>query len=192
MIQRPIQTEQSFLTVQQFPLQNLVRQCIIEVNNKLIKNPEIVIYGKTCIQHRSIGFFSNDSIGYHYSGQLAESQQLEPNLTLLLKEVNKMYNADFNGILVNRYENGGDSIGAHSDDESSLSNIGVVAISYGATRKFRIRDKKTKTQISDIQMKSFDMIHMGGKFQQEFTHEIPVEKTVKDVRYSFTFRKHLK
>ena len=32
---------------------------------------------------------------------------------------------------------------------------------------------------------------MAGNFQKEFTHEIPIEKKVKEVRYSFTFRTHL-
>ena len=32
---------------------------------------------------------------------------------------------------------------------------------------------------------------MGGEFQKEFTHEIPIERKVKNVRWSFTFRKHL-
>ena len=32
---------------------------------------------------------------------------------------------------------------------------------------------------------------MKGEFQKEFTHEIPVQKKVKNCRYSLTFRKHL-
>ena len=32
---------------------------------------------------------------------------------------------------------------------------------------------------------------MTGDFQNEFTHEIPIEKNIKDIRYSFTFRKHI-
>ena len=32
---------------------------------------------------------------------------------------------------------------------------------------------------------------MGGDFQKEFTHEIPIEKKIKLPRYSFTLRKHL-
>jgi hypothetical protein len=32
---------------------------------------------------------------------------------------------------------------------------------------------------------------MGGDFQIEFTHGIPIEKKIKDVRYSLTFRKHI-
>ena len=33
---------------------------------------------------------------------------------------------------------------------------------------------------------------MEGDWQKEFTHEIPVQKICKEVRYSFTFRKHNK
>ena len=39
-------------------------------------------------------------------------------------------------------------------------------------------------------MVSYSMLQMGGDFQKEFTHEIPIEKKVKEPRISFTFRKH--
>jgi hypothetical protein len=32
---------------------------------------------------------------------------------------------------------------------------------------------------------------MGGNFQNEFLHGIPIEKKIMDVRYSLTFRKHI-
>ena len=53
-----------------------------------------------------------------------------------------------------------DNIGKHSDDEKGLSNIGVVAISYGAVRKFRIRDKKTNKIIKDIPTIPYEIFHM--------------------------------
>jgi len=42
----------------------------------------------------------------------------------------------------------------------------------------------------DIPTTYDSIIHMGGDFQKEFTHGIPVEKKVKGVRYSLTFRSH--
>ncbi len=93
---------------------------------------------------------------------------------------------------MNKYINGNDYIGAHSDDETSLDKCSVVCISYGAVRKFRIKDKKTKKTVIDIPTISNNILHMGGDFQKEFTHEIPIEKKIKEVRYSFTFRKHNK
>lgn len=190
-----IKTEKSFLNVYTDSSEeyiNLIKLCVAEITDKLIENPQINIYGKSAIQHRSIGFFSNKSIGYYYSGQLAKSQSLTNNLSILLDKINLKFDSKFNGILVNKYINGNDYIGAHSDDETSLDKCGVVCISYGAVRKFRIKDKITKKTIIDIPTISNNILHMGGDFQKEFTHEIPIEKKIKEVRYSFTFRKHNK
>ena len=66
-----------------------------------------------------------------------------------------------------------------------------MAISYGAVRKFRIKNKITKEKVIDVPTLSNSIIHMGGEFQKEFTHEIPIEKKIKNVRYSLTFRKHI-
>jgi DNA oxidative demethylase len=168
-----------------------IKIVIDEIDNELIVRPEIIVFGKKANQNRSVGFFSDTSIGYKYSGQIMKSKPLTPYIKNLLVEINQKFNSDFNGILVNRYTDGTDYIGAHSDDESGLGNNGVVAISYGATRKFRIRDKKTKTIMQDFPTVSNGIIHMTSQFNKEFTHEIPIEKKVKEVRYSFTFRKHI-
>lgn len=111
------------------------------------------------------------------------------SLLVLLALVNTTFGTDYNGILVNKYFSGEDYISSHSDDETNLDNSGVVAISWGATRKFRIR-KKGEKGFQDFPMVSGSMLQMGGDFQKEFTHEIPPEKKVKGVRISFTFRKH--
>lgn len=50
---------------------------------------------------------------------------------------------------------------------------------------------KTNKIVQDIITKNNYLIQMAGNFQKEFTHEIPIEKKVKEVRYSFTFRTHL-
>lgn len=192
MIKIPIKTDKSFLSIQPFDNKDLIKRSIDDIEDKLIKNPKIYIYGKEATQHRDVGFFSNESIGYRYSNQLAKSQFLTDNLMELLEKMNDMFNTNFNGILINKYYNGDDYIGTHSDDEKNLSDIGVVCISYGVTRKFRIRDKSTKKIVMDISLKENEIVHMGGNFQKEFTHEIPIEKKIKGVRYSFTFRKHNK
>lgn len=127
------------------------------------------------------------------SNQLAKSKPMTLNLDLLLELVNEMFVANFNGILINRYIDGNDYIGAHSDDESNLDKTGVVAISLGGERIFRIRNKNTKEIVQDIPIQNLDIIHMGGNFQKEFTHEVPITKSIVLLpRYSFTFRHHKK
>ena len=187
-----IKTNKSSLKTINHDYKELIEKCILEIEDKLIVNPEIIVYGKKCNQHRNVGFFSNTSIGYYYSNKLAKSIKLTENLEILLNNINKKFNSDFNGILINKYKDGCDSIGAHSDDEENLGNVGVLSISYGSTRNFRIRDKKTRKIIYNLNTNDQEIIIMDGDFQKEFLHEIPAQKKIKESRYSFTFRKHLK
>lgn len=190
-----IKTDKSFLDIYYIvdnkEYKHLVKSCIEDIKDKLKIRPEIKIYGKTCHQARDVGFFSDSSIGYQYSGQIAKSQKLTPNLKQLLDQINLMFNANFNGILINRYNNGLEYIGRHSDDEHNLDKQGVVAISYGTERKFRVNDKVSKKKVVDVMTRSCSIIHMGGDFQKEFTHEILKDTKITNCRYSLTFRSHL-
>ena len=169
----------------------LLEKCISYVEPQLEERPEIIIYGKPCKQHRNVGFFSNESIGYKYSKKLMASKPLSTSLADLIVEINNMLGTQFNGILVNKYLDGNDYIGAHSDDETGLDGLGVVAISYGSERIFRIRNKNDKTIICDEPTTHCGILHMGGNFQKLYTHEIPMQKKIKESRISFTFRKHI-
>jgi alkylated DNA repair dioxygenase AlkB len=186
-----IETGNSALTMGQFCDQDLVKRCVEESATLLHEKPPLVIYGKPARQPRNVGFFSDTSMGYKYSTTLMRSIPLTDGLKEMLDTVNEMFEAEFNGILVNTYLDGNDNIGRHSDNEKDLSPVGVVAISYGAVRKFRIRDKAGKI-VKDIPTTSGSILWMKGDFQKEFTHEIPVEKKIKMARTSFTFRSHTK
>jgi alkylated DNA repair dioxygenase AlkB len=181
----------AFLDKRLFINKDLLEQCISYVEPHLQERPEIIVYGKHCKQHRNVGFFSDESIGYKYSKKLMESTPLSTCLTELLASINKMLGTQFNGILVNKYIDGNDYIGAHSDDETGLDGIGVVAISYGSERIFRIRNKNDKTIVCDELTTHCGILHMGGNFQKLYTHEIPMQKKIKESRISFTFRKHI-
>jgi alkylated DNA repair dioxygenase AlkB len=172
-----------------------------DINNlQLITTPSCYANGKQCTQHRCIGFYSDTSEGYRYSGQIIQSQLLSssdnhPKLKLLSNIMNKVnceLRTNFNGILVNKYRNGLDYISKHSDDESGLSttNKCVASLSIGATRTFRIRDKSNKI-VLDYQHHEGDLLVMSGDFQQHFTHEIPVQSKIIEARTSLTFRMHI-
>jgi alkylated DNA repair dioxygenase AlkB len=158
----------------------------------LHERPPIMVYGRQVCQPRDVNFFSNDSEGYRYSGILMPSQPLTPELREILASVNIMLNENFNGILVNCYRTGSDCIGPHSDDEKNLGKSGVVSLSFGATRKFRVRDRLTKKIVGDFALSHGCLMHMKGGFQKEFTHEIPKELKIKQPRISLTFRYHSK
>lgn len=189
---RIIETEYSYLDISLSPDLDLLNQCVADIRDKLIHRPGIIVAGRQGIQRRNIGLFSEPGVsGYKYSTYELPAQALTPNLNLLLNKVNEIFQSNYNGILVNQYMDGSDTLGAHSDNEQGLDPIGVVAISWGITRNFRVRNKRTGAIVMDIPFQSGDMMIMGGNFQKEFTHEIPVQKRIKGERISFTFRKHL-
>lgn len=186
-----IQTEKSNLYYNNYNDLNLLNKCVDDIIDKLTEYPKSILYNRKITFNRSIGFFSNHSKGYQYSNQIQYSKPLTDNLLILLNNINNTYNCNFNAILINKYNNGNDYISKHSDDEKFLDKNGVLLISYGATRIFRIRDKKTNKIIKDINVNNGDILFMQGEFQKEFTHEIPIQKKINDIRISFTFRKHL-
>lgn len=161
----------------------------------LIEEPPIMVHGKLCHQRRNIGFYSDSSIGYKYSGQLMKSIPLtdQPILKEIMEKINQDLGTNFNGILINKYINGEKYIGAHSDNEKGLdkNNKMVVGLSYGpGVRTFRIRDKKTKKIVLDYKQEQGTLLCMCGEFQSQYTHEIPKELKIKEERISLTFRYH--
>jgi len=180
----------AFLDKGIFINKELLESCITDIEPHLEERPEIILFGRKCKQQRNVGFFSNESIGYKYSKKMMESKPLSKSMSDLLIIINTMIGAEFNGILINKYIDGNDYISPHSDDESFLDKSGVVSISYGAERIFRIRNKETKEIVCDEITKPGIILYMGGNFQKLYTHEIPVQKKIKESRISFTFRKH--
>ena len=196
----------SFLSIFQVTNQNtllrdLINQCVLKMYelNVLVIKPPIMIMGKQCHQQRNICNFSNVSMGYKYSGQIIKSVLLPECFKLLLNYTNNKYNSDFNSILVNEYLNGDEYIGRHADNENALNpNCGVVGLSIGATRKFRLRalnkiiDENGKEHLPPVLYEhltgNYEFMQMGGNFQKELTHEIPKETRILDKRISFTFR----
>lgn len=198
-----IKTDESHLTVyldvyNKGTYKDVIDDCIADCAGKLAIKPPITVYGKPARQHRNVGFFSNESSGYNYSNQKMPSQPLTQSMVTLLAIVNNELGATYNGMLINEYSDGNDEIGRHSDDEHDLDpDVGVAALSVGVGRVFRVRYKQADKQLGIGKRKYFDWVTgdyelmvMGGKFQKEFTHEIPVQKKIKKKRVSITFRKH--
>lgn len=184
--------ENAYLDCYRLDDHHSLEACYNYTKDRLTIEPTIQIFGKTVAQPRDVGFFSDESLGYRYSRQLMPAQALDESLRSLLLMVNTALGSQFNGILVNHYQNGAKNIGAHSDDEGGLDDVGVAAISWGATRTLRFRDKATKKIVLDHPLHHGELVVMGGsEFQQKFTHEIPRQLRIQEPRWSFTFRRHL-
>jgi alkylated DNA repair dioxygenase AlkB len=95
----------------------------------------------------------------------------------------------FNGVLLNLYRNGLDTIGYHSDNEIDLTPNSVIAsVSLGATRKFQLKSKRDKTQKIELDLPHGSLILMYGHCQHDWVHGVPRDKNVQEARINLTFR----
>jgi alkylated DNA repair dioxygenase AlkB len=181
LIDTPIQTERSFFKIYEFSDHELVKNSIEEAKDKLNKT-----------MSRSVGFFSDTVTGFYRYGpiKLTEIQTLTPSLSSLLNDANDQFATDFNGILVNEYKTGANYIEKHRDSRNH-PDVGVVIISYGATRNFRIYDKYGTVKVLDVPLIENQAIHMGGDFQLEFMHDVEPDKNITETRYSLSYHKFL-
>ena len=171
-----------------------INQVVRDAKPLLLKRPKIVVMGGEKEQPRDVGFFSDASTGYLYSHRLMNAQPLSDAMRDLLQVLNAAYGVQFNGLLINRYNSGKDSVGAHGDSEQGLdATAGVVILSWGATRKFRLRrNGKGNPIIMDVPTKHGHALQMhGAGFQKVLLHEIPKELRVHGERVSITARRHL-
>ena len=134
---------------------------------------KIFIYG----EEKTIPRYQKSYIrDYEFSGATSKSDPLPDLLKPFLKWINRLDYGKFNQFLLNWYENGENYIGSHADDEKQLvPNSPIVTITLceeGLVRVFRVRDKKTKKIVQDIETPNGIVLVMGGHFQKEFKHEI--------------------
>jgi len=131
-----IETETSFLaTFDNFLTSSECEELLREIETlDLVSRPKFMMFGKPAQMNRDVGFFNLSLKGYDFTSQQMEAKELAPLLSWVLEKVNKELEMEFNGILINRYLDGHDYIGAHSDNEVDI----VAGISLGASRIFRV------------------------------------------------------
>lgn len=136
---------------------------------------------------------------YLYSGVAFEAvEEVPPYLMACLEWTNwniPEVEPAYNMILVNWYFNGADNIGWHKDDEKQIiPGTDVLTISFGQSRKFKVKHDTLPGIKRDIRTQHNGYITMGGNFQKEFKHSIPKTRDIKQQgrRISITFRKFLK
>ena len=153
-----------------------------------LKQGYVKIYGKTYPTPRLESFHAYETVSYTYSGQQMQSAPLADLLAILLRETAVITEKQFNCALVNFYRDGNDSNGWHADDEKELGKNPIIAsLSFGATRKFKLRNNATGTVI-DLQLEDGDLLLMDDKMQVEWKHCIPKEPRILDSRINITFR----
>jgi len=172
-----IATAKSHLDVYSFDDISLLEACISETDSLLRLSHD-----------RYVGWFSDRSGNYRFGHLVSfKTYPLTPSVRKLLNTLNRLFHTDGNGILINRYNDGNQFIGRHRDSKNH-TDIGVIILSYGSPRTFRIYNNDGQL-VESVVLNTGDMLHMGGAFQEEFMHDIAKEPDTRAVRYSFSLHK---
>jgi len=154
------------------------------------RQDSIKIYGKPTPLPRLTAWYGDAGARYVYSGIVNDPLPWTPALAEIKEVVDAVSGVAFNGVLLNRYRTGKDSMGWHSDDEREFGPNPVIAsVSFGGTRNFQLRHKRHKEQKASVELTHGSLLVMRGPTQENWQHQIP--KTAKPVqeRLNLTFRR---
>ena len=99
----------------------------------------------THAQPRLICWMGDPGYVYRYSGMVHKPQPWHPLVSNLRARVEELADAHFNGVLLNYYRDGNDSMGFHADDEPELGARPVIAsLSFGAARMLYLRHRQDR------------------------------------------------
>jgi alkylated DNA repair dioxygenase AlkB len=137
---------------------------------------------------RLTALYADAGVTYTYSGVTYPSLVWTAELGAIRRRVEEAAGAPFNSVLLNRYRDGGDSMGFHADDEPELGpNPVVPSISLGAERRFVLRHNRTRERIEyDLQHGS--LLIMAGTLQHFWQHALPKTPRPAGERINLTFR----
>ena len=126
---------------------------------------------------------------YTYSRTRFVPRPWTPSLTVLRERIEFGTGARFNSVLANLYRDGNDAMGWHSDSESELGKNPVIAsLSFGTTRRFRLRHKRDPAQRVEIDLESGSLLLMAGSTQENYRHDLPRTRRGVGPRINLTFR----
>lgn len=98
---------------------------------------------------------------------------------------------DFNSVLANRYRDGRDRMGWHSDDEPELGpRPAIASISLGATRRFALKPREEGQPLA-LDLPHGSLLVMRGDTQARYRHALPGTTRPVAERINLTFRRIL-
>jgi alkylated DNA repair dioxygenase AlkB len=134
-------------------------------------------------------WYADAGLRYHYSGLSHQGDGWVPELDAVRRRVADAAGAAFNSLLLNRYRDGQDGIGFHTDAEPELGENPVVAtVSFGSERGFVLKHRKSRETIT-YRLGHGSLLVMGGNSQHHWLHAVPRTAAEVGERISLTFRR---
>lgn len=148
------------------------------------------LFGREVELPRLTAWWGDPEARYRYSGITHVADGWPCFVAALRDRLQVELGAGFNSVLANRYCNGKQYMGWHSDDEVELGERPVIAsLSFGAERRFLMRHRKRQD------VKTFEwvlghgsLLLMRGETQRHWKHRLPPAARCGGERVNLTFR----
>ncbi|HKJ89998.1 MAG TPA: alpha-ketoglutarate-dependent dioxygenase AlkB [Oceanipulchritudo sp.] len=150
----------------------------------------VKLFGKEHPAPRLSAWHGDPGVSYAYSGQRYQPHDWTPALREIRADLESCLQQRFNSLLANRYRNGEDSMGWHSDNEADLGENPLIAsLSFGVPRRFVLRHRRHPGQEDvDFMLGHGSLLIMAGECQKAWKHQLPKSKKVSGERINLTFR----
>ncbi len=164
------------------------------LENVEFQQRQVRMYGRQVRVPRQEAWFGSHD--YTFSGHTFPALPLPSVLDALRVRVECLVPMMVRGVLVNRYQNGADSVSWHSDDEEDMGeDCTVASVSLGAARDFRFRRKDSTPDVASALLPNkllYNLEHgsllvMGRGVQREWEHCLPKRRNA-GLRINLTFR----
>ncbi|WP_136067643.1 alpha-ketoglutarate-dependent dioxygenase AlkB family protein [Modicisalibacter radicis] len=157
------------------------------------QRPELTLYGRRHPIPRSQVWMGDPEAGYRYSQRDFQPEPWHPAVRELRDRIQTLVvehdaSARFNSVLLNRYVDGEQRMGWHSDDEPELGETPLVAaVSLGAERPLRFRHRHGPRRAFNVWLPHASLLVMGRGCQQALQHAL-LPRAIPGIRISLTFR----
>jgi alkylated DNA repair dioxygenase AlkB len=157
------------------------------------RQERIVLFGRAVSVPRLTAWIADPDCAYTYSGLTMAPGPWTPTLAAIRARVEAACAHAFNGVLLNRYRDGNDSMGWHADDERELGEAPVIAsVSLGAARAFQLKHR-TRREVPriDLELGHGSLLVMRPPTQTHWLHQVPKRRgrRAPGERVNLTFRR---
>jgi alkylated DNA repair dioxygenase AlkB len=153
------------------------------------QQPQVQLYGRQLPVPRLVAWYGDADARYRYSGLSHQPLPWTPLLARIRSRVAAAVEQPLNGVLLNYYRDGQDSMGWHSDDEKELgSNPLIASLNLGDTRRFDLRRKGQSRIEHSLQLNHGSLLVMRGPTQHYWQHQVAKTRSACAPRLNLTFR----
>lgn len=150
----------------------------------------IRLFGREVDSPRLSCWIGDAGAAYAYSGARFQPHPWPEALRQVRERLHAALGVDFNSVLANRYRDGRDRMGWHSDDEPELGpRAAIASLSLGATRRFVLRHRADPARKLSLDLAHGSLLLMRGETQRNYRHALPPTAKPVGERINLTFRR---